>query len=215
MLYGTKVNGRLEPRFIETADLSSPSEIYQIDIETGGISDEAGAIQQLLTLEEQFPDLKILCIETDRNTNNIRMQFADTGPGQFSFTGLLAAIPILLGIVFVGVIAYVFWQIYTTNPILLWALLALGAGIAFFFFTQGKIQFPTQPIYKKEKTLQEREQRLKEERLNYLEKKLQEEKAEKEVKVAQTKVEVAEKSKEKAKKAVKKERKEKKQTIEI
>lgn len=147
MQYGTKVNGRLEPRFIETADLTDAGKVYQVDIETSGIVDEASAIEQLLTLEQQFPDLQIVYIETNRNTNMIQLQFVDAGPGQFSFTGLLGAMPMLLGVVFIGVVAFVLWQVYSTNPILLWALLALGAGVAFFFFTSGKITAPTKAIF--------------------------------------------------------------------
>lgn len=152
MHYGTKVNGRLEPHFIETADLTNAKEVYQIDIETSGIVDEAGAIDQLLTLEEQFPDLRVVYIETDRNTNTIHLQFADAGPGQFSFTGLLAAMPAILAVVFIAVLAFTLWTVYASNPILLWALLALGAGVAFFYLTSTQIKMPTTPIYGRKPT---------------------------------------------------------------
>lgn len=151
MQFGTKVTGRLKPIYVETLDLSTPGELYQVDIETEGIVDEEGAVAQLLTLEQQFPDLKIVYINTDTRSNVITIQFMDKGPGQFSFTGLIGAIPAILGIIFIAVIAFVLWQIYSVNPIWLWALLALGAGVAFFYFTSGHIAAPAKPIYEKKK----------------------------------------------------------------
>jgi hypothetical protein len=103
MQYGTRIAGALKPRFVESAgidaDLSVPGEVYQFDIETEGFSieQEEQIIVQLLTLEEQTPDLKILHINADANSNVITMQFTDTGPNPFSFIGLLGAMLLFLG----------------------------------------------------------------------------------------------------------------------
>lgn len=146
MQYGKFVAGKLEPRFVESAGLSAPGGIYQADIETDGIPDEAAAIAQLLMLEEQVPDLKLLYINTNVSTGVITMQFTDLGPDSFSFIGLMGAMPVLLGLILVAVVAYTLWTVYSSSAWLLWAMLALGAGVAFFYFTSGKISMPTAPI---------------------------------------------------------------------
>lgn len=121
MYYGTRIPGALKPVAVD-ATATKPLEVFEIELETEGIPDEAAAIQQLLTLEET-PDLKILYIETDQISNKITLQFMDTGPGQISFGGLFSAIPaiaILVGIVIVGIIL---WQLYNSN--LSWLLIPL------------------------------------------------------------------------------------------
>jgi len=157
--YGQKIRGKLvekhlpsERTLIATADdLTVAGGVYQIDLETNGVPNPQAAIDQLLLLEDQEPDLKILHINADPKSTVITIQFMDKGPGQFSFTGLLASMPILLGLVFIVVIAYVLWTVYSSNPLILLFLGAIGAGVAFFYFTSGKISSSSAPIYKPRK----------------------------------------------------------------
>lgn len=126
MLYGSRVSGRLVP-IADLSALSKPGEVFEIHIETDGIPDEQIAIQQLLTLEQQFEDLRVLYIETD--VANIKMQITDVGPGAIDIWSVLYGLPAILIVGAIVVIALIGYQLFTTQPTWVW-FLALGAVLA-------------------------------------------------------------------------------------
>ena len=135
MLYGKKVQGRLV-NVPETLGYTKPGEVYELQIDTEPFNDETSAIQQLLTLEEQVPDLKVLFIDTCPD-GKVVMQIQDVGPGSISIGGLFSLIPsvfVLIGIIVVGVML---WQVMAQNPVLIY-LLALAGGTVLFFYFIGK-----------------------------------------------------------------------------
>lgn len=154
MLYGSRVSGRLVP-IADLSALSKPGEVFEIHIETDGIPDEQMVIQQLLTLEQQFEDLRVLYIETDGT--NIKMEVTDIGPSGWTFAGIVTAIPTVLILIGVTIGAIFLWQIVTTaHPVLL-LLVGLG-GIMLFLSVAGiweKIPKPIQIRTKAEETKSE------------------------------------------------------------
>lgn len=138
MQYGSKVAGRLVPIDPNVQRLSEPQGIYEILIQTEDIPDEQMAIQQLLTLEKQFEDLRVLYVETVGN--DIRMQIIDMGPGAWSLWGIASLIPVILVSVLIIVVGLGIWQIVSMNPIILF-LVILG-GIALVITTAG-VKIPT------------------------------------------------------------------------
>lgn len=139
MQYGARVSGILKPLFVDSLSMSKPNEIYELHIETDGVSDEAMAIQQALMLEEQFPDLKVLYVET--TPNRITMQITDIGPSPWSFSGVFSAIPaifVIVGIIIVGVILL---QVYQTNPLILWGLVLIGGVVTFYLLLGERLAF--------------------------------------------------------------------------
>jgi hypothetical protein len=145
MQYGTKINGRLQPKYITAlgeagtdSNMTKPGEIYQFDIDVDQIPDETTAIQQTLTLEDKYPDLKVLYVETNPQTNKVTLQVADTG-GDWDLGGILQDLPyffIIAGIVIVGIIL---WQVYQQNPVYLYALLLIGGAITFFILVGSQL----------------------------------------------------------------------------
>lgn len=147
MQYGSKINGRLIPIIatLDTLPITKPGEIFELEIQTEGITDETVVIQQLLTLEDTTTDLKILYIDTNRQNNIITMQIQDAGPAGFSLSGFLTTMPSILILMGVVVAAYLLWQLYTQNPIWLWVIAALGGAIAFYLLLGERITQIPQP----------------------------------------------------------------------
>ena len=141
MLYGKKVQGRLV-NVPETLGYTKPGEVYELQIDTEPFNDETAAIQQLLTLEEQVPDLKVLFIDTCPG-GKVVMQIQDVGPGALSIGGLFSLIPslfIVIGIIVVGVML---WQVMEQNPVLIYLLALAGGAIMFFYFIGSKLPAPS------------------------------------------------------------------------
>jgi len=140
MQYGSRVNGRLVPKFVDSLSTTKPSEIFEVAIEVDGltVANENEAITQLLTLEQQFPDMKILYVDTCTEAQKIIMQFTDVGPCFISFSGVFGAIPALFMILGIAIIGYLLWQVMQTNPLLLWGLAIIGGVVAF------SLLFPSQ-----------------------------------------------------------------------
>jgi len=159
LVYGAQVTGKKQPlNTIGEASLTSPGEVYEFELDVEGIPDETQAITQLLQLESEVADLRVLYVETDPLTRKIRLQFTDAGPGQFSLAAALSLIPTILvvaGIILVGIIA---WQIFTgPNPWVLPLLVVIGGGVTFYLlfgtqlFGQAPAAAPTRAVGTKTK----------------------------------------------------------------
>lgn len=128
--YSVRVDGRLAPKFIDHLSVTKPGEIFEVELETEGLTPENGeqAVAQLLQLESEFEDLRVVYIDTCSLKQKVIIQFVDAGPGFISLAGVLSAIPTLLIVVGVFVLAFILYQVILTNP---WALffLALGGSV--------------------------------------------------------------------------------------
>lgn len=143
MYYGSRVNGLLKPVPEELGlGYTQPGEIFELQMETGGIPDETAAITQLLQLEQSTPDMQILYIETNQQTGTITMQFMDKGPGAIILSGLLTSIPTFLIIGAIVIVGYFLWSVTqptTTNQWLLLGLAAAGVGLVLFMAFYQKL----------------------------------------------------------------------------
>lgn len=128
MRYGTRASGKLQPA-PQVLGMSVPSAIYEAQMETQGIPDENVAIAQVLQLEAQVPDLRVLYVETNPLTGIITVQFTDAGPGQFGLETTLAWLPqlLLVGGIIVGVIV-MFFVVPALQTIPNWVWYAVGIG---------------------------------------------------------------------------------------
>jgi len=136
MRYGAIVSGRLDVITVSLEEdrYSKPGDIYQIELHTDRPftpEDEANIITQSLTLEQQFPDLKVLYVETC-NEGKITIQVQDVGPGAFSVGGLISWMPQIFILIGIALVAYTLWQVYQTNPLMMWALVVVGGAVAFY-----------------------------------------------------------------------------------
>jgi len=153
MQYGSRVNGVLKP-VPEELGYTQPGEVFELQMETGGIPDETAAITQLLQLEQNTPDMQILYIETNQQTGTITMQFMDKGPGAIILSGLLTSIPTLLIVGSVIIVGYFLWivmQPTTTNQWLVIGLTTAGIGLILFMAFQDKLPKPAKIWEKGEK----------------------------------------------------------------
>ena len=131
MQFGSRINGRLV-NLPATLGLTKPGDIYEVYIDTQGIPDETTAIQQLLTLEQQVPDLKVLYVQTDATTNRIVLQFIDAGPGQFGLETVLMWLPqvlIIAGIVTVAMFLFGLLPTLQTLPSWIWYIAVIGGAL--------------------------------------------------------------------------------------
>lgn len=179
MQFGSKVAGRLQP--IEITDLSTPNETYQIDLFVDQVADGETAIQQLLELENQFPDLEILYIDACPLKTCITVQLRDVGPGQFGFETILASMSALLAVLGITLIAVSIWGIIPALayvPEWVAYTLAIGGFLLVTTWLMGKwnIKFAPDPTVtgfksaiaqsKMEIKKMERQQRIAQERIN-------------------------------------------------
>lgn len=139
MQFGTKVTGKRQALHASAAISveTKPGEVYELTIYTEGIPDENTAITQVLALESQVADLKVLYVETNPD-NTITLQFMDAGPGAIALGALFTALPGFLfvaGLIIVGILAY---QIYfSASSWLLPALVVIGGGLALIYLTSS------------------------------------------------------------------------------
>lgn len=107
--WGQRFTGVLRPQ--TDLGMTRPRTSYQVDLQTQGLTaeNEGLAISQLLSLEDQYPDLRILHVETNPDQQTITMQFMDAGPGQWSLTGFLSSLPTLFMVFAIGVVGYMLW----------------------------------------------------------------------------------------------------------
>jgi hypothetical protein len=138
--FGTKVNGERHAIYASAAEsvATKPGEVYEFTIDTEGIPDENAAIAQVLELENQVADMKVLYVETHPD-NTITLQFMDTGPGSIALGGLFTLMPaifILAGIVIAGYLVYRLY--FSESGWLLPAIIIIGGAVAVFYFTSEK-----------------------------------------------------------------------------
>lgn len=152
VVYGNKVSGRRVPqRLAET----KPGDVFEFQIQTAPFENEDCIITKLLTLEQSFPDLKVLYVETDPE-GMVTLQITDAGPGQISIGGVISLIPhlfILIGIVVIGIIL---WQVMQTQPYLVWLLLLAGGAVMVYYFV-GKGLASVATIRKRGRTIRMQE----------------------------------------------------------
>jgi hypothetical protein len=125
--WGQRFTGVLRPQ--TDLGMTRPRSSYQVDLQTQGLTseNEGIAISQLFTLEQEYPDLRILYVETNPEDQNVAIQFADVGPGQFSLAAFLTSLPSLLMFGAIIIIGYVLWSFIQPSTMNQWAIVALGA----------------------------------------------------------------------------------------
>ena len=143
MRYGRKIQGRLVA-VPESLRVSKPGEVYELHIYTDEPFEEDTALfNQLLLLEQQYPDLKVEYVETWSAEKTIVLQVKDLGPGGFAIGGIISLIPTLFILIGIVVVGYILWQTLETNPILLWLGALAGGVIIFYYFIGAKLDKPT------------------------------------------------------------------------
>lgn len=147
MDYGSKVSGRLVilPETLEDR-YTKEGDIYQLQVHTDRSfteQNEPQLIEQAFELEKHFPDLKVLYVETQA-PNIVTIQFQDVA-GPISIVGILSLIPTVFLLIGFGLVAYILWQVYSDNPILLYGLLVIGGIVAFYLLLGPAMKggFPT------------------------------------------------------------------------
>jgi hypothetical protein len=155
--FGRRFTGVLKPQL--DLGLTNAGSSYQVDLQTQNLTveNEGAAINQLLSMEQDIADLRILYVETNPDQQNITIQFMDTGPGQFSLSGFLTSLPsyMLFGaILIVGYVLWTFMQPQTLNQWLVVALGAIGAGLVMYLALWGEERLPKpEQAYKRQENL--------------------------------------------------------------
>lgn len=142
LVYGNRISGILKP-IPETLGYSKQNEVYELHIQTEPFpeEDESIAIDMLMALEQKFPDLKVLHVESEAQ-GLIKVQFMDKGPGQISFGGLFSALPAIFIIVGIVIVAIILWGVLQQNPVLLWGLALIGGAVGFFILISDRLKTP-------------------------------------------------------------------------
>lgn len=150
IIYGAKVEGKREPVDLNVQSASIAGGIYELIVETEPFQDNSALFDQLLSLEQIIPDLKVVYIETCQN-GKITLQFIDVGPGQFGWEMMLAYLPQLLlvaGIIMIAASLFGVIPELQRIPAWAWYLLGIGGGLVLVTFLMGKwkITIPTEPL---------------------------------------------------------------------
>lgn len=138
---GNHISGRLIPLTQQTLSFgeSVPGEIYELLLETNGIPNPEDAVNLLTQEFPNFdPSTKILWIEADNQ--NIRMQISGS---PFLWTALIPWLPSILGLLGITLAFISIWNLITSIPTWIWALLAVSVGLIIFAPAIGKM-FPAE-----------------------------------------------------------------------
>jgi len=129
MRYGKQITGKtliIPVDYLKTQE-SVIGEIYELTIQTNGVSDPQQVINSLVAqIPQKFPDAKVLWVDIYGNT--VRMQLQGS---PFAWATLLLFLPQILSVIGVAIIAVGVFLVVGEVPS--WAWAALGVGLTLFF----------------------------------------------------------------------------------
>jgi hypothetical protein len=123
VFYGTPVSGRLVP--LSEPELSVkmalPGELYQVEIQTGGVPDPQAALETLIS--ELYNRFAAKTVYAYADSERILLQLQGS---PFAWAALIPFLPLILGGIGIVVTFIAVFSIFAEVPSWAWGLLAVG-----------------------------------------------------------------------------------------
>ena len=128
MEFGTKIKGGIQYIPRDMLSESVPGSIYQLKIQTRGVSDPARAINLLKTeLPKKFPGLKVLWANVEGE-----MIYLQISGSPFLWQALLLFLPTLLGLIGIVIVLVAVYLVFAAVPGWVIGILLAGIGLIIF-----------------------------------------------------------------------------------